>query len=58
MISVTHVQNNSELESVSPGKSGRCYRCPELKSASLSDSDLLIAFCAIVDAYTQALEKT
>ncbi|KAM3259984.1 hypothetical protein ACQJBY_051325 [Aegilops geniculata] len=37
---------------------GRGYRRPELESASLFDPDLLAAFRGVVDAYTQALEKT
>ncbi|KAM0871052.1 hypothetical protein ACQ4PT_039622 [Festuca glaucescens] len=35
-----------------------CYRRPELESVTLFDPDLLAAFRGVVDAYTQALEKT
>ncbi|KAM3277808.1 hypothetical protein ACQJBY_045603 [Aegilops geniculata] len=53
----------SDRELVSPAampleEFGGCYRRPELESASLFDPDLLAAFRVVVDAYTQALEKT
>ncbi|XBH94441.1 hypothetical protein VPH35_085218 [Triticum aestivum] len=43
---------------MSPVEPGGPYRRPELESASLFDPDLLAAFRGVVDAYTQALEKT
>ncbi|CAM0875699.1 unnamed protein product [Alopecurus aequalis] len=39
-------------------EAGLCYRRPELESVTLFDPDLLAAFRGVVDAYTQALEKT
>jgi glutaredoxin domain-containing cysteine-rich protein 1 len=39
-------------------EAGLCYRRPELESVTLFDPDLLAAFRGVVDAYTQALEKS
>ncbi|KAE8767881.1 electron transporter thiol-disulfide exchange intermediate [Hordeum vulgare] len=49
---------SSGREDGSLEESGGCYRRPELESPSLFDPDLLAAFRGVVDAYTQALEKT